>query len=730
MFLFVLGAYSAIVPLAASGTSTGAIAGVSVEASGPQEGYGTSGASGTYSVNLTRAGSYNVSATADGFINAFLSSLVAVTLGHTTPGADFNLARSSIVTGRVTGPGGVPVAGAEVTLATNSTGNEVGTDFTTSDGQYAIDTNVPAGLYQLRVSMTSELSLFQTSCVQYGTVCPDDPLYAPGFLNATVTGITVGAQTTVVKNVQLAYSAAIVGQVTYQGSGVSGVEVLVNSTCLTCTTVTNATGWYSIADNLNSGHYKVSLSSTYGYGLSAHAVPTGNANVTATAGSVTRQNFALSKSATVSGTVKDTHGNPVVGATVELGTNSCFESFCYFVPQLFNTTNANGQYVFEAGVAAGSYNVTVAKGKAEASLTSPLAVAAGASVTAPTITLTIPTPVAPAHITGTVKGTGGNPMEYAEVTATGATCSCSNSTETNAEGQFNLEIGLTTAQNVNVTADYSGFTEASTLLSAVSPGSTVSAGTLTLTAIVPGVISGTVQGQIISSLIQPTRVQKWTASDHAVIVTKTDSEFSVEGLAGFAVEGSTVAAYVSGPEGTTGSFTIEIPQSVISGSSWTVSVDGTPVSATVNTNSTYTTITVTYAHSSHLLAFTPSSTTTSTSSTSHTTPSITTTTSSSTTTTTHPTTSTTASSGSSTSHTSSSTTTSSTQVTTSTSSSTTSTSSSVTSPTSSSTTPSTTSSGGGGVPEFPAQAGGVVALTVVVVAAYAILRRGSKLSRE
>ncbi len=243
--LAILGSYALALPMATVAATTVAIPGASVDAQGPSSASNSTTSSGNYNIaDIFKAGGYNVSASADGFLKVYYSTLATVTLGHETTGVNLNLARSSIVTGQVTGPDGTPVAGATVKLVVNNTSAEVGSDTTTSDGLYAIETDVPAGLYQVEVEPPSGSSFFglSLSCFTYASICPDNLGNVPGFMSRTVPNVNVPAQTTVTQNVQLSASAAIAGKVTFNGKGVAGVFVTVNGTCSTCYSTTNSTG--------------------------------------------------------------------------------------------------------------------------------------------------------------------------------------------------------------------------------------------------------------------------------------------------------------------------------------------------------------------------------------------------------------------------------------------------------------------------------------------------------
>ncbi len=707
--------YTFSFPAVAVVIPTGAVPGASVDFGGPVSGSSSTDSSGNYNTqSLYVAGSYNLSAGATGFITAHYPSLTVVTLGHSTTGVDFNLERSSIVAGRVTGPGGVPVAGATVDLQLNGTSNVVGSDTTTSDGRYAIETNVAAGLYQIEVTPPTSGGFFGLgfNCLSFSSVCPDSPSYAPGFMGKTVVGINVGALALVTQDIQLSSSAAIVGSVTFNSHGVSGVMVSVNGSCSSCFAVTNSTGGFMISNDLPGGTYNVTLSTSFFSTLSAHVIAKGSKVVSVSAGHVATADFTLAASAVVSGYVKDSGNNPVRGATVSIGTQSCIFTYCYlscgnnsFFPCATNTTDASGHYTLETNIGSGSYNVTATKGSEKEGLSSLLSVTAGGSVTAPLITLNPSgTEGTPTHITGTVEDNLGHAVPYAQVTGEGITSHISGYTSANAEGQFDIVLNMTSTESVNVSASATGFTSAFHVVLSVVPGSSVSAGTLTLMAISPASISGNVQGEMISTLVSPQRTQKWETQTGAIITTRTDSEFTFGFSGGLSLSGNTIQALVDGPHGTTGTFTIAIPVSLISAASWSVTVDGSPVSFTSGGNTTYTLLTVTYSHTSHILEFSPASTSTTTS---------------------QSTTSTSSSATTSTSSSTASSSTSSSTTTTHTASQVTSSSHSSTSAGQTSTSKSSSSGGGGGIPEYPYQLGPVALLTLLVVASYLMVRRRS-----
>jgi len=609
-------ALSGLLPLTiVHATTTGPLKEIQVDGEYTGPGYGayqsnTTSSSGSYAFSkVYTAGSYDVTASGDGFIQSSPQS-TSVTLGHATTGVDVNLLRSSIVTGQVTGPTGAPVVGATVQLKNSTTGNDVGTsDFTTSDGQYAIETDVPQGSYNITViPPEGDLGLFLVGCFTYATICPVEPTYVPGFMSQTVGVVAVGLDAEVTRNIQLSASAAIAGRVTYNGVGVTGVEVGVNGTCGSCTSVTNSTGYYAIANDLVGGVYNVTLSTSLYPPLSAPVIAQGSAIVTASAGHVATQDFTLGASAKVSGYVKDNHGNPVAGVTVDIGQNSFFGVTCggSFFPCAENTTDSSGHYELTTNLGTGMFNITATKDfYAEGWLSSLLSVVAGGSSVAPDITITATPGVTPAHITGTVKDSHGNPVNDALVSGRGTVSGTYNETFTDASGNFNLELRLGYAQTVNLTASDAGYVQDSILTSSITPGSTNPEGTLTITAITPGSISGTVQGQILPLLIQPVRTQVWVTMSGAIFVTKTDSE-QIFVLFGMVLSGNTISDLIQGPDGTTGTFTIQIPRSALNPTSgWTVMVDTNVVTPTsVTSNATYWVISLSYSHSSHTLTFT------------------------------------------------------------------------------------------------------------------------------
>lgn len=181
-------------------------------------------------------------------------------------------------------------------------------------------------------------------------------------------------------------------------------------------------------------------------------------------GSIVQISSAPVTNGTITGTVTNTSGAPVQGASVTSGGNGAI-------------TGSDGTYSLQAP--AGSATVTAAlSGYQSASTT--VIVTAGASTTAPTLQLA---PINPGNVTGSVVNSSNAGLSDATVTAAGLT------TITASDGSYalnNLPAGSTT-----ITASLTGFQSGSTNVT-VAAATTTTAPPITLTSN-SGTITGTVQ---------------------------------------------------------------------------------------------------------------------------------------------------------------------------------------------------------------------------------------------
>jgi hypothetical protein len=183
-------------------------------------------------------------------------------------------------------------------------------------------------------------------------------------------------------------------------------------------------------------------------------------------GSMVQISSAPVTNGTVTGTVTNTSGAPVQGASVTSGGNGAI-------------TGSDGAY--SLAVPAGSATITAALGGYQSASTT-VTVTAGSSTTAPTLQIA---PVNPGNVTGHVADSNNNALSGATVAAAGLT------TLTAADGSYalnNLPAGATT-----INASLTGFQNGSANVTVVA-GATTAAPTITL---VSG--SGTITGTVKSS---------------------------------------------------------------------------------------------------------------------------------------------------------------------------------------------------------------------------------------
>jgi hypothetical protein len=242
---------------------------------------------GNYSI-ITNLGSgnYNVSVLSPtGYIEKTISQ-VSVAAGYIARGADLALERSGIISGRITTPGGQPLA--NLTVSAYSTGGTMyfGSGMTNATGYYRIVTGLATATYQVNVAW----------------------LEPPYTFNSTSADVTAGQETANV-NLQLditppSASGIITGKVRDNSNSnpIVGAHVTAQGTGGSGNADTDENGNYVISSGLGTGTYTVSASAT-GY------VTQNITNVSVTVSQETpNTNFQLSKissaqSGKISGTI-------------------------------------------------------------------------------------------------------------------------------------------------------------------------------------------------------------------------------------------------------------------------------------------------------------------------------------------------------------------------------------------------------------------------------------------
>ena len=376
-------------------TDTGAhpLGGVSVTVvttSGSEVGFATTASDGTYAVPDLATGSYDVcfdgstavggSATA-GYLDQCYDAVawdgnlfdvtgataVAVTVGSTHTGVDASLVTGGEISGTVTDGGSHPLGGVVVQVFT-STGSQVGSASTGSDGTYLV-TGLLSGSYDVcfvgsAATGGSSVEGYLDQCYN-GVAWDGNPFDVTG---ATTVAVTVGTTRPGVDGT-LPPAGAVSGTVTDTGAhALEGVSVDVYTTdgSQVGFATTASDGTYTVA-GLASGSYDVCFdgsstiggSSTTGYLLQCYdgvawdgssSDTTGATVVPVAVGSTrTGVDASLSPGAAVSGLVTDSRAHPLDGVSVEVIAPGGTQSF-------FATTGSDGTYTVD-GLVAGSYDV-------------------------------------------------------------------------------------------------------------------------------------------------------------------------------------------------------------------------------------------------------------------------------------------------------------------------------------------------------------------------------------
>jgi len=263
---------------------------------------------------------------------------VLVTAGVVTPNINAALDAAGSISGTVTGPGGLPVAGVYVSV-TDAMGIGVGA-YTGEDGTYLVE-GLRAGSYTVR---------FEGSEVELVDEYYDDALLRPDADLVTV----VAAQTTSHIDAALAAGGSISGTVTGPGGPVVGVWVNISGPTGWWTAMTDAAGSYTVS-GLATGAYRVRfdadelglVSEYYDDSLTVDAAT----DVVVTAPEpVTGIDAVLVQGATISGTVTGPEG-PVQGVWVAA------VDPVDGVQAGNSVTDVNGDYTIEA-LPAGTYAVS------------------------------------------------------------------------------------------------------------------------------------------------------------------------------------------------------------------------------------------------------------------------------------------------------------------------------------------------------------------------------------
>lgn len=290
-------------------SNNAAISGATVSFS---DGTTTTDASGFYQFTNVTAGTYSVTASHSGFFSSTQSATVSS--GATTT-LNFKLATGGKLAGTVTNSSGAAVSGATVSISGGSVATSV-TLTTSSTGAYATNF-IPVGTYTITVSATGFTTQSKTATVNTGQTTTVNFTLSAGGGTGTLSGTVVN----------ISNNAAISGA-TVSFSGGS--------------TTTNSSGFYQFT-NVAAGTYNVTASHT-GFFSVTHSA-------TVSSGATTTLNFKLATGGKLAGTVKNSSGAAISGATVKISGGSITTSVTL-------TTSSTGAYATNF-IPVGTYMITV-----------------------------------------------------------------------------------------------------------------------------------------------------------------------------------------------------------------------------------------------------------------------------------------------------------------------------------------------------------------------------------
>jgi hypothetical protein len=370
---------------------------------------------------------------------------VPVTRGQTTPPIDFTLIKGGWVTGEVTGAFGEVLAGVRVSIIHPTTNLEVGFGVTDDNGQYTTSV-VPgtATFYYARAAATGGY-MAQSFCTSRGS-CSASP--GAGF------GLSNGQATTGI-NFTLPNGGSILGRVTAQDTSdiLQGtVEVYSKDNLLVATAQIEPIGNYQTSPGLTTGDYFVRTRNTSGLPDVLYqrgtdvSTPTLGTRVSVRAGEQTSGiDMVLPTGARIRGTVRDS-GNTVLNAA----TVTFYDEYGNRVSE---TTSQAGLYAsdflpvgrYTARATAPAYQPEVYLGR-DGVLAVPatgqvITITSGVDATDVDFTL-----VPGAEIAGTVRNSGGTPLDGITVEAYDAAGQLVAETTTQA-GAYRFTSGLTGGQS-------------------------------------------------------------------------------------------------------------------------------------------------------------------------------------------------------------------------------------------------------------------------------------------
>jgi protocatechuate 3,4-dioxygenase beta subunit len=297
-------------------------------------------AAGSYTLEFSKSGSSFLTQYLGGTSSSQGATVLTVALGDSLTHKDMTLPTAASISGRVVDEAGNPIEG--VSVAASSTTSGSGNARTAADGTYKVD-GLVAGSYTLQFSKPGSYP------TQYfgGTSSSQ---------KATVLTVASGDALRLT-DMTLLTVALISGRVVdAAGNPIAGVSVSANSTSGGYGSAqTAADGTYKV-DGLAAGSYTLQFSKWRSSYVSRYLGGTSSAQgatvLTVAAGdALANKDMTLPTGASISGTVRDSSGKPLAGATIQA------ESLADGWAVSHATSGADGTYTV-AGLEAGEYLVS------------------------------------------------------------------------------------------------------------------------------------------------------------------------------------------------------------------------------------------------------------------------------------------------------------------------------------------------------------------------------------
>jgi protocatechuate 3,4-dioxygenase beta subunit len=569
------------------------VAGSPVSASLKQSGIGGSStysdANGGYSIygNIL-PGPYSVNAHPYGYIGSSQDVTIASLIDNVT--VNFQLNRSAVVTGKLIGYDGSPVVGAYVSLKVNGSGAYVGNVLSDSTGTYVFADGIPTGNFYIDTSFTFPFSGPAIASYYGGnfTGLPtsgwwDAPYLDTGYIHGNSSAFaTTAGQLTQVPIITLARSGVVVGTVKDGlGNPVANATVVCWNTAFFIMVLSDNAGNYRVSYELGNGTYFLRAHKA---GLVGTTV-----NFTAAQGQTSTIDLAMGASAGVYGYVMRGDGRSVPKATVSF---TLADAGGYYY--VYAVSNDTGYYSLTAGMITGNYSVTVSFGAG--SFSSYVSLTAGTQTSCnPAVDFYL--------VNGTVlkENTTGQALPSASVSLSFGQAGWGASATGGADGKYTMYVPIApgtkgTFPTANVTFTATGYdSKRATLTVAIGQDTIVDAFLKSYATGGSATIHGTISGSDGPDL-PPTFSWYHCASMNYTFLVGVNSTSWVAWVSP-SLPLRQLYFYIKGPEGTQGTMTVWVPDSIYQRpftASW--GWPGQPSIVSQVDNGTYTAVTITYAN--------------------------------------------------------------------------------------------------------------------------------------